>query len=118
MAISSNLGFPRMGVHRDLKKALETYWAGKSSAKDLFSVERVLRTNHWVLQKQAGIDHIPSNDFSFYDHVLDTAAMLGAVPERYDWKGPQVEPDPYFAMARGVAETAGKKAVPAMEMTN
>ena len=101
MAIATNLGFPRMGVHRELKKELETYWAGKSSASDLFSVGRVLRTNHWVLQKQAGIHHIPSNDFSFYDHVLDTAAMVGAVPEHYDWKGPQVDLDTYFAMARG-----------------
>ncbi len=117
MAIATNLGFPRMGVHRELKKELETYWAGKSSASDLFSVGRVLRTNHWVLQKQAGIHHIPSNDFSFYDHVLDTAAMVGAVPEHYDWKGPQVDLDTYFAMARGVAEKAGKKALPAMEMT-
>ncbi len=117
MAIAANLGFPRMGVHRELKKALETYWAGKGSASDLFSVGQVLRTNHWVLQKQAGIHHIPSNDFSFYDHVLDTAAMVGAVPERYDWKGPQVDLDTYFAMARGVAEKAEKKAVSAMEMT-
>lgn len=117
MAISSNLGFPRMGVHRELKKALESYWAGKIAGNELFSVGKVLRTNHWVLQKQAGIHHIPSNDFSFYDHVLDTAAMLGAVPERYDWKGPQVDLDTYFAMARGVGEKAGKKDVPAMEMT-
>lgn len=117
MAISSNLGFPRMGVHRELKKALESYWAGKIDSNELFSIGKVLRTNHWVLQKHIGIQQIPSNDFSFYDHVMDTAAMLGAVPERYNWKGPQVDPDTYFAMARGVAGKAEKKDVPAMEMT-
>jgi 5-methyltetrahydropteroyltriglutamate--homocysteine methyltransferase len=117
MAISSNLGFPRMGVHRELKKSLESYWAGKTNADELFSVGKDLRMNHWVLQKQVGIQHIPSNDFSLYDHVLDTATMLGAVPERYQWTGSQVDPDTYFAMARGVAEKAGKKDVPAMEMT-
>lgn len=105
-----------MGVHRELKKALESYWSGKIDTTELFSVGKVLRTNHWVLQKQAGIHHIPSNDFSFYDHVLDTAAMLGAVPERYNRQGSHVDPDTYFAMARGVAGKAGKD-VPAMEMT-
>ena len=117
MAISSNLGFPRMGIHRELKKALEAHWAGKLDATSLSSVGQVLRTNHWVLQKRIGIHHIPSNDFSFYDHVLDTATMVGAVPDRYEWKGPRVDPDTYFAMARGVGRKAGQKDVPAMEMT-
>lgn len=117
MAISSNLGFPRMGIHRELKKALEAHWAGKLDATGLSSVGEVLRTNHWVLQKRIGIHHIPSNDFSFYDHVLDTATMVGAVPDRYEWKGPRVDPDTYFAMARGVGRKAGQKDVPAMEMT-
>lgn len=117
MAISSNLGFPRMGIHRELKKALEAHWAGKLDVTGLSSVGQVLRTNHWVLQKRIGIHHIPSNDFSFYDHVLDTATMVGAVPDRYEWKGPRVDPDTYFAMARGVGRKAGQKDVPAMEMT-
>lgn len=117
MAISSNLGFPRMGIHRELKKGLEAHWAGKLDATGLSSVGEVLRTNHWVLQKRIGIHHIPSNDFSFYDHVLDTATMVGAVPDRYEWKGPRVDPDTYFAMARGVGRKAGQKDVPAMEMT-
>lgn len=117
MAISSNLGFPRMGIHRELKKALEAHWAGKLDATGLSCVGQVLRTNHWVLQKRIGIHHIPSNDFSFYDHVLDTATMVGAVPDRYEWKGPRVDPDTYFAMARGVGRKAGQKDVPAMEMT-
>src|SRR5215469_569580 len=117
MAISSNLGFPRMGIHRELKKALEAFWLGKTDETELLSVGQVLRTNHWVLQKQAGIEHIPSNDFSFYDHVLDTVAMVGAVPRRYVWKGPQLDRKTYFAMARGLVEKGVTGGVPAMEMT-
>src|SRR5215470_13632340 len=119
MGISSNLGFPRMGVHRELKKALEAYWAGKLDETGLREVAKVLKLNHWVLQKQLGIEHIPSNDFSLYDHVLDTAAMVGAVPGRYGWCGPHVDlPLPtYFAMARGAARKPGQADVPAMEMT-
>lgn len=117
MSISSNLGFPRMGVHRELKKALEAYWAEKLDEPGLLSVGQALKLNHWVLQQQIGIQHIPSNDFSFYDHVLDTAVMVGAVPTRYGWKGPQVDPATYFAMARGVGRKAGQTDVPAMEMT-
>ena len=117
MAISSNLGFPRMGVHRELKKALEAHWAGKLDESGLLAVGKALKLNHWVLQQQLGIRHIPSNDFSFYDHVLDTTAMVGAVPDRYFWKGPQVDLATYFAMARGTARKSGKADVPAMEMT-
>jgi 5-methyltetrahydropteroyltriglutamate--homocysteine methyltransferase len=117
MAISSNLGFPRMGLHRELKKALEAYWLVKSGETELLSVGKALRMNHWVLQKTAGIQHIPSNDFSLYDHVLDTISMVGAVPSRYRWSGPQVDPVTYFAMARGVAGTGGQGNLPAMEMT-
>ena len=117
MGISSNLGFPRMGVHRELKKALEAHWAGKLDEPGLVSVAQVLKLNHWVLQQKLGVQHIPSNDFSFYDHVLDTAAMVGAVPGRYTWRGPQVDLATYFAMARGVARKSGQADVPAMEMT-
>ena len=117
MGISSNLGFPRMGVHRELKKALEAHWSGKLDEAGLLAVGKVLKLNHWVLQQQLGIQHIPSNDFSFYDQVLDTAAMVGAVPERYAWHGPQVDLATYFAMARGTARKSGQADVPAMEMT-
>src|SRR5579859_2084744 len=117
MGISSNLGFPRMGVHRELKKALEAHWAGKLDEAGLLEVGKVLKLNHWVLQKQLGVEHIPSNDFSFYDHVLDTAAMVGAVPGRYAWHGPQVDLATYFAMARGAARKPGQADVAAMEMT-
>jgi 5-methyltetrahydropteroyltriglutamate--homocysteine methyltransferase len=117
MGISSNLGFPRMGVHRELKKALEAHWAGNLDEAGLLAVAKALKLNHWVLQQQLGIEHIPSNDFSFYDHVLDAAAMVGAVPERYAWHGPPVELATYFAMARGAARKSGRGDVPAMEMT-
>ena len=106
-----------MGVQRELKKALEGHWAGKLDASGLLAVGKALKLNHWVLQQQLGIQHIPSNDFSFYDHVLDTAAMVGAVPDRYLWKGPQVDMATYFAMARGMPRRFGHADVPAMEMT-
>src|SRR5258707_6758022 len=117
MGISSNLGFPRMGVNRELKKALEAHWAGKLNEAGLLAVGQVLKVNHWVLQQQVGMQHIPSNDFSFYDHVLDTATMVGAVPERYTWRGPLVDLATHFAMARGAARKSGQADVPAMEMT-
>ena len=63
-----------------------------------------LRRQHWQLQQSLGIEHIPSNDFSLYDHVLDTAAMLGAVPKRFAWSGATVDLATYFAMARGTDE--------------
>jgi hypothetical protein len=71
MVQSSILGFPRMGVNRDLKKATEAYWSGKISMDDLLKEGKRLRLEHWKLQKDAGVDIIPSNDFAYYDHVLD-----------------------------------------------
>ena len=117
MGISSNLGFPRMGVHRELKKALEAHWAGKLEESGLLEVGRMLKLNHWVLQQHLGVQHIPSNDFSFYDHVLDAAAMVGAVPERYKCLGPRVDLTTYFSMARGTARKFCQADAPAMEMT-
>ena len=101
MAISCNLGFPRIGIRRQLKTALERYWAGRSSAEELFQNAAEIRRQHWQMQRDAGIEHIPSNDFSLYDHVLDTAAMVGCVPARFAWTARHVEIDTYFAMARG-----------------
>ncbi|MCH7540331.1 MAG: 5-methyltetrahydropteroyltriglutamate--homocysteine S-methyltransferase [Proteobacteria bacterium] len=115
MVLSSSLGFPRIGAKRELKFALESYWAGKSDADALLETAAELRRQNWEFQKAAGIDHIPSGDFSLYDHVLDTIAMVGAVPARYAWTGDRVGLDTYFAMARG-AQT-GSLDVPAMEMT-
>jgi len=109
MTRSSNLGFPRIGAHRELKKALERYWAGESDAATLLAIAAELRARHWQLQQDKGIEVIPSNDFSLYDQVLDLTAVLGAVPPRF--VGEKAGLDTYFAMARGTA------AAPAMEMT-
>jgi 5-methyltetrahydropteroyltriglutamate--homocysteine methyltransferase len=109
--LATNLGFPRIGSHRELKTALENTWSGTSSAEELLKTAASLRARHWVLQQKAGIAHIPSNDFSLYDQMLDTIAMLGAVPPRFGHQGGHVALDLYFAMARGNAHA------PAMEMT-
>ena len=111
MAIASNLGFPRIGRNRELKRAVEAYWAGRSEREELLETAARLRRQHWTLQRDLGIDHIPSNDFSLYDQVLDTAAMVGAVPARFGHEGGHVDLDTYFAMARG------RDDAPAMEMT-
>lgn len=115
MAIAANLGFPRIGAHRELKKAVEAYWKGDLAKDKLLAEAADLRKAHWQMQKQAGIAHIPSNDFSFYDQVLDTICMLGAVPKRYGFKGGQIDLDTYFAMARGRQQDGVD--VVAMEMT-
>jgi 5-methyltetrahydropteroyltriglutamate--homocysteine methyltransferase len=104
-----------MGAGRELKKALERYWSSDADEASLRTEAARIRSAHWKTQSDAGIDIIPSGDFSFYDHVLDTAAMVGAVPPRY---GAGVEPlslHSYFAMARG--SQAGGRDVPALEMT-
>ena len=102
------VGFPRIGEQRELKKALELYWANKTDFKAVEEVASTLKARHWHYQKEAGIDFIASNDFSYYDSVLDTAVMLGAIPARF--QGLENEAL-YFSMARG-----NKDAV-AMEMT-
>lgn len=76
MVQSSILGFPRMGRLRDLKKANEAYWGDKLSREDLLAEGKRLRLEHWKIQKDAGVDVIPSNDFAFYDHVLDHIQMF------------------------------------------
>ncbi len=109
------LGYPRIGIDRGLKKALESHWAGKLSAEQLKGVASALRRAAWMSMKVAGIDHIPGNDFSLYDHVLDMAVAVGAVPARYR----RIE-DPlarYFAMARGLQDHAAGIDVPALDMT-
>src|SRR5437588_540332 len=115
MPIAHNLGFPPLGPNRELKRATEGYWSGKIPRADLLRPGATLRAAHWRLQRDAGLDLIPSNDFSYYDRVLDTCAMAGAVPARYGLSGGPVDLDTYFAMARGVQ--AGGRDVTAMEMT-
>ncbi|HEV2597418.1 5-methyltetrahydropteroyltriglutamate--homocysteine S-methyltransferase [Sphingopyxis sp.] len=102
----ATLGFPRIGLRRELKFALENYWAGKSPLAELQAAAAGLRALNWTRQKALGADILPSNDFSLYDHVLDTSALIGAVPPRYDWAGESVDPDLYFAMARGAQQPA------------
>jgi 5-methyltetrahydropteroyltriglutamate--homocysteine methyltransferase len=114
MARATIPGYPRIGKHRELKKALEAFWSGKISEADLQQTAAEVRRAGWDAQAAAGLDLIPANDFSFYDQVLDTTAMVGAVPERYKWSGDTVDLDTYFAMARG---RTGEKDVRAMEMT-
>jgi 5-methyltetrahydropteroyltriglutamate--homocysteine methyltransferase len=113
--VATNLGFPRIGAHRELKKALESYWKGQSTAAQLSTVGVELRARNWRLQQHAGIAHIPSNDFSLYDQILDLSCLLGCVPKRYGWQGGPVDLDTYFAMARG-RQVAGTD-VTAMEMS-
>ncbi len=115
MVIAANLGFPRIGAQRELKKAVEGYWKGALSAGMLMQVSADLRREHWTLQHRQGIDHIPSNDFSHYDQVLDMICTTGAIPERYGFESGEVELDTYFAMARGSQKNGLD--VPAMEMT-
>ncbi|KAI9714351.1 MAG: methionine-synthesizing 5- methyltetrahydropteroyltriglutamate--homocysteine methyltransferase [Bogoriella megaspora] len=113
MVQSSILGFPRQGRLRDLKKATEAYWGGKLSQEDLLKEGKRLRLEHWKIQKDAGVDIIPSNDFAYYDHILDHIQMFSAIPERYSKHnlGPV---DEYFAMGRGHQKDGVD--VPSLEM--
>lgn len=99
----ATLGFPRMGPHRELKFALEKFWSGALPQAALLEAAGGLRTAAWARQKALGADWLPSNDFSLYDHVLDTSVMLGAVPARYGAIEGAVDLDTYFAMARGTS---------------
>jgi 5-methyltetrahydropteroyltriglutamate--homocysteine methyltransferase len=116
--LTHNLGYPRIGSQRELKKACELYWSGKTTIKNLFQTGRNLRQENWQLQKNAGIDLIPSNDFSFYDQVLDMSLTVSAIPERYHevmLNKNNSELDLYFAMARGYQKD--DLDITAMEMT-
>jgi 5-methyltetrahydropteroyltriglutamate--homocysteine methyltransferase len=121
----ASLGFPRIGRHRELKFALEAYWSGKIAEDELIETARKLRAENWSLQRDRGITRIPSNDFSFYDHVLDTAVMVGAIPSAYGWKRGDVSLSTYFTMARGsqgdghadCGHAHHGHGVPALEMT-
>ena len=106
---STVLGYPRIGPNRELKRALERYWASRGSEAELRETARSLRADTWRTLREAGLDSVPDS-FSFYDHVLDTAVTFGAVPQRYADLG--LNPlDTYFAMARGT------DSVPPLEMT-
>lgn len=112
------LGYPRIGDHREMKKANEAYWGGKITAEELNKVAFETRSFNLKLQKAAGIDWIPCNDFSYYDHVLDMCLMTGSVPDRFQELKDSGEiglQDLYFAMARGYQKSGFD--IPAMEMT-
>ncbi|MCT4136040.1 5-methyltetrahydropteroyltriglutamate--homocysteine S-methyltransferase [Elizabethkingia anophelis] len=113
-----NLGYPRIGKKRELKKACEQYWSGKIIQKELLDVSRRIINENLKLQQEAGVDLIPVNDFSFYDHVLDMTLTLGAIPQRYHdviLNKANNELDLYFAMARGYQKDGLD--ITAMEMT-
>ena len=101
MITTATIGYPRIGPKRELKKVLESYWKGDVDENELQKTAKELRKNVWTVQKDNGIDLITSNDFSFYDQILDMICLLGAVPKRYKWSGNNVDLKTYFAMARG-----------------
>jgi 5-methyltetrahydropteroyltriglutamate--homocysteine methyltransferase len=123
MTIASNLGFPRIGHRRELKTALESFWSGELDELGLLAAAKSLRIRHWERQVGKGISHVPSGDFSLYDHVLDTACMLGMIPPGYGWSEGPVSLATYFALARGSHANSMERAsiiasgMPALEMT-
>jgi 5-methyltetrahydropteroyltriglutamate--homocysteine methyltransferase len=117
MVIAANLGYPRIGHRRELKKALEQFWSNKSTEEELLTVGKNIRRHNWQLQKEAGIDHIPSNDFSFYDHMLDAAITFGVIPSRYGFENKKIGLKEYFVLARGGSVDGAGSGAQAMEMT-
>jgi 5-methyltetrahydropteroyltriglutamate--homocysteine methyltransferase len=116
----ATLGFPRIGPRRELKSVLEKFWSGSLSREELMKAAAALRITAWARQRSLGADWLPSNDFSLYDHVLDTSLMLGAVPERYRDVDDTTDLNTYFAMARGKTDEGcghGHGNVTAGEMT-
>ncbi|MFI2858334.1 5-methyltetrahydropteroyltriglutamate--homocysteine S-methyltransferase [Paenibacillus sp. JSM ZJ436] len=98
---SASLGYPRIGENREWKKALEAFWAGKLEEQEFLQTMKSIRLKHLKLQQEKGIDWIPVNDFSMYDHVLDLSFMFGLIPQRFDSLGEKPSLKHYFAMARG-----------------
>ena len=103
---ASVIGFPRVGTLRELKFATEKFFRGEINEDELKLTSGKIRKNQWLLQSSKGIDYIASNDFSFYDNLLDTAVLFNIIPERYV----NLDVSPmwrYFAMARGYQGEAG-----------
>ncbi|SAM03568.1 hypothetical protein [Absidia glauca] len=117
MVKATNLGFPYVGSQRQTKKLVESFWSGKISGDELKASILEIQQSHWKLQKEQGLEHIPSGEFTLYDRVLDTAQQFGAIPQRYQHLSPL---DQFFAMGRGLqraaTESSEKVDVPAMEM--
>ena len=111
MALAHTLGLPRMGAQRELKFALESFWKGASNEEALQETGRMLRSRHWAAQAEAGMDFVTVGDFAWYDHVLNTLALLGALPARFGFDPRRLSMTEYFTLARGSREHH------AMEMT-
>ncbi|MNO14238.1 5-methyltetrahydropteroyltriglutamate--homocysteine methyltransferase [compost metagenome] len=107
--ISGNLGYPRIGGNREWKKAIESFWKGQIDESELHEKLTEIRLGNWKIQRDQGIDVIPVGDFTYYDHVLDTAVMFGIVPERFEYKGGPVPLQTYYAIARGNKEAAASE---------
>ena len=111
MAKAHILGFPRIGAQRELKFAVESYWRGDTGLAALQETGKALRQRHWAIQADAGLDYVSVGDFAWYDQVLNTLALLGAVPTRYQFDPKKLTLADYFTLARGNSEHF------AMEMT-
>ena len=111
------LGYPRIGHARELKKVTESYWKGDLPIADLKQAGAQIRKANWLKQQEAGIDVIPSNDFSYYDQMLDMTCLLGNIPERFHWDGQTIDLDMVFFLARGLRPDALQAPVAACEMT-
>ncbi len=113
------LGYPRVGSRRELKWALERYWAGQCTERDLQRQAAQIRRENWQAQAQAGATWVPVGDFSLYDHVLDLALQLGIVPQRFGGAAAERQLSTYFSMARGKATATNEQSLEArpLEMT-
>jgi len=111
MARTHILGFPRIGAHRELKFAQESFWRGESDEAFLLGVAKDLRDRHWELQRAAKLDFVTVGDFAYYDQMLNLSALLGALPARFEFDPASLSLSQYYELARG------NKAQPAMEMT-
>lgn len=114
-AIAHILGYPRIGIDREMKKAVEAYWCGDISQDQLNTIGKQICHDNWKVQAEAGLDFVTVGDFSWYDHMLDTSAMLGVIPERFGSAKGNVNLNTIFCMARGKAPQS--KDAQACEMT-
>lgn len=108
-ALSSNLGYPRIGEKREWKKLLEKFWREEITERELVEGTTNLRLHNLKKQQELGIDLIPVGDFSFYDHVLDTSAIFGVVPKRFNYQGGKVDIQTYFSIARGTKDAVASE---------
>ena len=109
MVKSSVLGYPRIGADREWKKALEAFWSGKLEESEFHRQLQEIRLNHLRKQQEKGIDFIPVNDFSYYDHILDTATMFGIIPKRFAYEGGTVPLSVYYGIARGTKDATASE---------